>query len=97
VSEPIIAQGHSSRGERGTDGHVLTIEGRRGIAPSPCNSLCFNSIPYRIPMTDQYTSGHATVKGHTSFSNDTECSVRVLQAKFAGPDFDPSKINVVTK
>jgi hypothetical protein len=86
--KPIIAQGIIT-GERGTDGHVLTIEGRPRDRTFTVQLALFNSIPYRIPMTDQYI-GHAYVKGH-HFSNDTN-AVSELQAKFAGPDFDPSKI-----
>jgi hypothetical protein len=86
--KPIIAQ-EIITGERWTDGHVLTIESRPQDRTLTVQLALFNSIPYRIPMTDQYI-GHTYVKGH-HFSNDTK-AVSELQAKFAGPDFDPSKI-----
>ena len=86
--KPIIAQ-EIITGERGTDGHVLTIEGRPQDRTLTVQLNLFNSIPYGIPMTDQYI-GHTYVKGH-HFSNDTK-AVSELQAKFAEPDFDPSQI-----
>jgi len=86
--KPIIAQ-EIITGERGTDGHVLTIEGRPPDRTLTVQLALFNSIPYKIPMTDRYI-GHPYVKGH-HFNNETKV-VSELKAKFAGPDFDPSKL-----
>jgi hypothetical protein len=86
--KPIIAQ-EIITGERGTDGHVLTIEGRPQDCTLTVQLALFNTIPYRIPMTDQYT-GNSHIKGH-HFSSETKEAAE-LQAKYAGPDFDPSKI-----
>lgn len=84
----IIAQ-EIITGERGTDGHVLTVEGRHNDRTLMVQLALFNSIPYEIPMTKQYL-GHPYVKGH-HFNTETR-EVSELEAKFAGKDFDPSKI-----
>ncbi|MGF7183227.1 hypothetical protein [Tunturiibacter psychrotolerans] len=86
--KPITAQ-EIVTGERGTDGHVLTVEGRRAERTLEMQLALFNSIPYKIPMTNQYP-GHAFAKGR-HFSPGTD-KVTELGAKYAGKNFDPSKI-----
>jgi hypothetical protein len=86
--KPIIAQ-EIITGERGTDGHVLTIEGRPADRTLIVQLALFNSIPYKIPMTNEYL-GHAFAKGH-HFSQATG-EVSELRVEYAGPNFDPSKI-----
>ena len=86
--KPIIAQ-EIITGERGTDGHVLTVEGRPWDRTLEVQLALFNSIPYKIPMTGEYI-GHYYVRGH-HFSLETQ-EVSELQVMIAGPDFDPSKI-----
>jgi hypothetical protein len=84
--KPIIAQEIVS-GERGTDGHVLTIEGRTdGILE--VQLALFNSIPYRIPLTRGYM-GHRYIKGH-HFDLETR-KVSEMETAIAGPDFDSEK------
>jgi hypothetical protein len=51
--KPIIAQ-EILTGQRGTDDHVLTIEGRPQDRTLTVQLALFNSIPYKIPMTGQY-------------------------------------------
>ena len=87
--KPIIAQ-EIMTGERGTDGHVLTVEGRPWDRTLEVQLALFNSIPYKIPMTREYI-GHYYVRGH-HFSLETR-EVSELQVMIAGPDFDPSKIS----
>jgi hypothetical protein len=84
----IIAQ-EIITGERGTDGHVLTIEG--SPQDLTVQLALFNSIPYRIPMTNQYI-GHLYVRGHHFNIKTKEASE--LQVRYAGPDSDPSKITL---
>jgi hypothetical protein len=86
--KPIIAQ-EIVTGQRGTDGHVLTVEGRPSDQTLEIQLALFNSIPYKIPMTRAYI-GHLFAKGH-HFSQET-CEVSELQTVYAGADFDPSKI-----
>jgi hypothetical protein len=86
--KPIIAQ-EIITGERGTDGHVLTIEGRTADRTLMVQLALFNSIPYEMPMTKEYL-GHAFAKGH-HFSQETG-EVSELRTEYAGPNFDPSKI-----
>jgi hypothetical protein len=86
--KPIIAQ-EIITGERGTDGHVLTIEGRPADRTLEVQLALFNSVPYQIPLTRGYI-GHAFAKGH--HFNLYTGKVEELQVKYAGPDFDPSKI-----
>lgn len=86
--KPIIAQ-EIITGERGTDGHVLTIEGRPADRTLMVQLALFNSIPYEIPMTKEYL-GHAFAKGH-HFGQETG-EVSELKVEYAGPNFDPSKI-----
>jgi HNH endonuclease len=85
---PIIAQ-EIITGERGTDGHVLTVEGRPADRTLEVQLALFNSIPHKIPMTKQYP-GHAFAKGH-HFNTETG-EVSELEAKYAGPNFDPGKV-----
>lgn len=87
--KPIIAQ-EIITGERGTDGHVLTIEGRPADRTLIVQLTLFNSIPYIIPMTQEYL-GHAFAKGH-HFSLETG-EVSELKAEYDGPNFDPSMIS----
>jgi len=86
--KPIIAQ-EIVTGQRGTDGHVLTVEGRLSDQTLEIQLALFNSIPYKIPMTRNYI-GHLFAKGH-HFSQETG-EVSELQTTYAGADFDPSKI-----
>lgn len=86
--KPIIAQEIIS-GKRGTDGHVLTIEGRPSDRILEVQIALFNSIPYRIPITREYI-GHHYVRGHHFCLETREASE--LQVTIAGPDFDPSKL-----
>jgi hypothetical protein len=86
--KPIIAQ-EIITGERGTDGHVLTVEGRPADRTLTVQLTLFNTIPYTIPMTKDYL-GHPYTRGH-HFSPDTD-KVSELEAKYAGKDFDPAKI-----
>ena len=86
--KPIIAQ-EILTGQRGTDDHVLTIEGRPRDRTLTVQLALFNSVPYKIPMTGQYI-GHPYVKGH-HFSHETGKALE-LAAKYAGPDFDPNTI-----
>lgn len=86
--KPIIAQ-EIITGERETDGHVLTIEGRSADRTLIVQLALFNSIPYKIPMTKEYL-GHAFAKGH-HFSHETG-EVSELRAQYAGPNVDPAKI-----
>jgi hypothetical protein len=85
--KPIIAQEIVS-GQRGTDDHVLTVEGRPADRTLQVQLALFNSIPYRIPLTKDYY-GHHYVKGH-HFSLETK-KASELEAMIAGPNFDPSK------
>lgn len=87
--KPIIAQ-EIITGQRGTDGHVLTIEGRPSNRTVMVQLALFNSIPYEIPMTREYP-GHAFLKGH-HFNQETS-EVSDLRAEYAGPNFDPSMIS----
>lgn len=87
--KPIIAQ-EVITGERGTDGHVLTIEGRPKDRTLMVQLALFNSIPYEIPMTRLYV-GHAFAKG-LHFGQETG-EASELRADYAGPNFDPSKIS----
>ena len=86
--KPIIAQEILS-GQRGTDGHVLTVEGRPADSTLEIQLALFNSIPYRIPMTRNYI-GHRFAKGH-HFSLESG-EVSELKTMYAGPNFDPSTI-----
>jgi hypothetical protein len=86
--KPIIAQEIVS-GQRGTDGHVLTVEGRPADRTLEVQLALFNSIPYKIPMTKQYL-GHAFAKGNHFSLESGEASE--MKTAYAGPDFDPSKI-----
>jgi HNH endonuclease len=86
--KPIIAQ-EIITGERGTDGHVLTIDGRPAERTLEVQLALFNTIPYRIPMTVDYT-GHRYGKGHHFNLHTWEVSE--LQLMYAGPNFDPSKL-----
>jgi hypothetical protein len=87
--KPIIAQEILS-GQRGTDGHVLTVEGRPSDRTLEVQVALFNSIPYQIPMTRDYI-GHRIAKGHHFSLESGEASE--LQVVFAGTTFDPSTIN----
>jgi hypothetical protein len=87
--KPIIAQEILS-GERGTDGHVLTVEGRPSDGSLQVQLALFNSIPYKMPMTRDYI-GHRFAKGH-HFSVETS-KVTEMETGFAGPNFDPTKIS----
>jgi len=86
--KPIIAQEILS-GQRGTDGHVLTVEGRPKDTALEVQLALFNSIPYKIPMTKEYL-GNPLAKGHHFSFESGEASE--LRTEYAGPDFDPSKI-----
>ena len=86
--KPIIAQ-EIITGERGTDGHVLTIEGRPSDRTLEVQLTLFNSIPYKIPLTREYI-GHHYVRGHHFSLGTREASE--LQVMIAGPNFDPSKL-----
>jgi HNH endonuclease len=87
-AKPIIAQ-EIITGERGTDGHVLTIEGCPKDRTLEVQLALFNSVPYQIPITREYI-GHGFAKGH-HFNLHTG-KVEELRTKYAGPDFDPSKL-----
>jgi hypothetical protein len=80
----IIAQEILS-GERGADGHVLTVEGRPKDRSIEVQVALFNSIPYRIPMGDYL--GHPFAKGHYFCVHSWEASE--MLTTYAGPDFDP--------
>jgi len=80
----IIAQEIIS-GERGADGHVLTVEGRPKDRTIEVQVALFNSIPYRIPMGEYM--GHAFAKGHYFCVHSWEASE--MMTTYAGPDFDP--------
>jgi hypothetical protein len=84
----IIAQEIIS-GHRGVDDHLLTIEGRPQDSTLTVQLALFNTIPYRIPMTNRYL-GHPYLKGH-NFSNETK-EVHELEGMYAGPDFDLTQI-----
>jgi len=84
----IIAQEIIS-GERTTDGHVLTVEGRPMDRALEIQVALFNSIPYRIPMCRNYL-GHRFAKGHYFCVNTWEASE--MQVAFAGPNFDPNTL-----
>jgi hypothetical protein len=86
--KPIIAQ-EIITGQRGTEGHVLTLEGRPSDRTLEVQLALFNSVPYKIPITREYI-GHHYVRGH-HFDLETR-EVTELEVKIAGPDFDPSKI-----
>lgn len=86
--KPIIAQEILS-GERGTDGRVLTVEGRPSDRTLEVQLALFNSIPYKIPMTRDYI-GHRFAKGHHFSRKTGEASE--LKTMYTGADFDPSKI-----
>ena len=86
--KPIVAQ-EIITGQRGTDGHILTIEGRPTDSALEIQLALFNSIPYRIPMTRNYI-GHKFAKG-LHFSLETR-EVTEFKTIYAGPDFDSSKL-----
>jgi hypothetical protein len=86
--KPIIAQ-EIITGERGTDGHVLTIDGRPAERLLEVQLALFNTIPYRIPMTREYM-GHRYGKGHHFNLHTWEVSE--LQLLYAGRNFDPSTL-----
>lgn len=86
--KPIIAQ-EIITGQRGTEGHVLTLEGRPWDRTLEVQLALFNSIPYKIPMTREYM-GHHYLRGY-HFDLKTR-EVSELEARIAGPDFDPSKL-----
>jgi len=86
--KPIIAQ-EIITGERGTEGHVLTVEGRSADRTLEVQLALFNAIPYRIPITREYI-GHQFAQGH-HFNLHTG-KVEELTVRYAGPDFDPSKL-----
>jgi hypothetical protein len=86
--KPIIAQ-EIITGQRGTEGHVLTLEGRPSDRTLEVQLALFNSVPYKIPITREYI-GHHYVRGH-HFDLETR-EVTELEVKIAGPDFDPSKV-----
>ena len=86
--KPIIAQ-EIITGQRGTEGHVLTLEGRPSDRTLEVQLALFNSVPYKIPITREYI-GHHYVRGH-HFDLETR-EVTELEVRIAGPDFDPSKI-----
>lgn len=84
--KPIIAQ-EIITGERGSDGHILAIEGKDRTLD--VNMTLFNSMHYRIPITNEYI-GHAFARGH-HFNPHTK-TVEEMAVKYAGRDFDPSKL-----
>jgi hypothetical protein len=84
--KPIIAH-EIINGQRITDGHILTLEGRTDAILEVQLAL-FNSIPYRIPLTRQY-QGHRYIKGH-HFDLETR-KVSEMMTAITGPDFDPQK------
>ena len=86
--KPIVAQEIIS-GQRGTDGHVLTVEGRPADRTLEMQLALFNTIPYRLPMTRNYI-GHAFAKGH-HFSLET-WEVTEFKTMYAGPNFDPNTV-----
>lgn len=86
--KPIIAQ-EIITGERGTDGHVLTIEGRPADRLLEVQIALFNSVPYQIPITREYV-GHKFARGHHFSLHDGR--VEELTVKYAGPNFDPGTI-----
>jgi hypothetical protein len=86
--KPIIAQ-EIIAGVRGTDGHILTIEGRPEDPTLEVLVTLFNSNHYRIPITREYI-GHQFARGH-HFNPYTQ-KVEELTVRYAGPDFDPSKL-----
>ena len=87
--KPIIAQEIVS-GQRATDGHVLTVEGRPRDSTLEMQLALFNSIPYRIPMTREYI-GHRFSKGH-HFAIESR-QVSELRTTYAGPNFDRSTMS----
>jgi hypothetical protein len=87
--KPIVAQEILS-GERRTDGHVLTVEGRPSDRTLEVQLALFNSVPYQIPLPRGYI-GHRFAKGH-HFGLQT-WEVSELQVVFAGPNFDPSTLS----
>jgi hypothetical protein len=84
----IIAQ-EIIRGERWTDAHVLTIEGRPNDGVVEVQVALFNSIPYRIPLGSDYR-GDWFAKGHHFDTEDKK--VYELRVEIAGPTFDPSSL-----
>jgi hypothetical protein len=86
--KPIIAQ-EIIRGERWTDGHILTIEGRPKDSVVEAQVALFNSIPYRIPMCRNYR-GEWFAKGHHFHTEGW--TVSELRVEIAGPNFDPTTI-----
>jgi hypothetical protein len=86
--KPIIAQ-EIITGQRGTDGHILAIEGRPADRTLEVSITLFNSIHYRIPITREYI-GHGFARGHV-FNPHTK-KVEELSVKYAGRDFNPSKL-----
>lgn len=86
--KPIIAQEIVS-GQRGTDGHILTVEGRPADSTLEIQLALFNSISYRFPMTHNYL-GHKFAKGH-HFSLETR-EVTEFKTTYAEANFDPKSI-----
>jgi hypothetical protein len=84
----IIAQ-EIIRGERWTDAHVLTIEGRPNDGVVEVQVALFNSIPYRIPLGSDYR-GDWFAKGHHFDTEDKKVSE--LRVEIAGANFDPSSL-----
>jgi hypothetical protein len=87
-SKPIIAQ-EIITGEHRLYGHVLTVEGKPQDRTIEVQLALFNSIPYRIPMTHEY-SGDPFAKGHYFSLVNGEASE--LRVTYVAPDFDPSTI-----
>lgn len=90
--KPIIAQ-EIITGERGSDGHILAIEGRPVDRTLEVNMTLFNSVHYRIPITKEYI-GHRFARGHV-FNPHTK-KVAELMVRYAGRDFRPQQNDLVS-
>jgi hypothetical protein len=86
--KPILAH-EIIHGDRRTDGHILTIEGRPKDGVVEVQVALFNSIPYRIPMCRDY-QGDWFAKGHHFDTQNWKVSE--MRVEIAGPDFDPKSL-----
>jgi len=76
-------------GDRRTDGHMLTIEGRPKDGFVEAQVTLFNSIPYQIPMCRDY-QGDWFAKGHHFDTRDWRISE--MRVEIASLDFDPASL-----
>ncbi len=88
-NKPIIAQ-EIVYGRRVTDGHVLIIDCRPHDRIVEVQVALFNSIPYRIPMCEDYL-GHRFTRGDHFNVHTREASE--MKTAIAGPDFDPRTLD----